>query len=138
MMRFTLQRHRCVSLLSLAEGAWQRLEDFFDVERRAEHDPLPSDTAALIVHAGMLDHLRPDDLPSAMRSVTVVGHRVPQDFLDTMEARSVLVTCPRVEQADDDGQAMEVCQDVMAAFGFGRMGARPRNVLNDVLLCDCC
>lgn len=33
---------------------------------------------------------------------------------------------------------MEVCHDVMAAFGFGRLGARPRNVVNDVLLCDCC
>lgn len=138
MMRLTLQRHRCVSLLTLAEGAWQCLEGFFDVERRTAAEPLPSDTAALIVHAGMLEHLCTDDLPSAMRSVTVVGHRVPQAFLNTMEARSVLVTCPRVELAEDDDQAMEVCQDVMAAFGFGRMGARPRNVLNDILLCDCC
>lgn len=138
MGRLTLRRHRCVSLLALAEGAWRRLNDFFDVEQCAATDPLPDDTAALIVHTCMLDRLACAELPAAMRSVTVVGHRVPQDFIDVMQARNVLVTCPRIEHPEQDEQAMEVCQDVMAAFGFGRLGARPRNVLNDMLLCDCC
>lgn len=63
---------------------------------------------------------------------------VSADFLDHMCARRVLVTCPGVDDAACEDQAMEVCHDVMAAFGFGRLGARPRNVVNDVLLCDCC
>jgi hypothetical protein len=55
-----------------------------------------------------------------------------------MKAKRVLVTWPRVAGAEDEQEAMEICHDVMAAFGFGRMGSRPRNVVNDVLLCDCC
>jgi len=134
----SLQRHRCVSLLPLAECARRRLDDFFEVEQRPSHAPLPADTAALIAHSTMLPQLSRNTFPATMRSVTVVGHRVPQDFLDAMQEHNVLVTCPRMEDASQDSHAMEICLDVMAAFGFGRLGSRPRNVLNEVLLCNCC
>ena len=71
--------------------------------------------------------------------MTVVGSdAVPPQFVEQMKAKRVLVTWPRVAGAEDEREAMEICHDVMAAFGFGRMGSRPRNVVNDVLLCDCC
>jgi len=135
---FTLQRHRCISLLPLAPLAWQRLEDFFTVEKYPVSEPLPADTAALIAHSQMLEQVSTHPIPAQMRSVTVVGHRVPQAFLDTMQDRNILVTCPRRQDACNEQDAMEICLDVLAAFGFGRLGSRPRNVLNDVLLCDCC
>lgn len=138
MMRLSLSRHRCVSLLPLAAGAVRRLDDFFAVDCLDADECLPADTAALIVRSCMLAGLRQNGLPASVRSVTVVGGAVSADFLDHMCARRVLVTCPGVDDAACEDHAMEVCHDVMAAFGFGRLGARPRNVVNDVLLCDCC
>ncbi len=138
MMRLALQRHRCVSLLPLAPKARQRLDDFFALECRRAEDGLPADTAALIVRSCTLAGMPPERVPAGVQSVTVVGHKVPEAFLAGMRQRRILVTWPNVADAQDDSQAMEVCHDVMAAFGFGRMGARPRNVINDELLCDCC
>ena len=138
MMRLSLQRHRCVSLLPLAHTAHQRLDDFFSVEYCSHADELPADTAALIVGGDTLPSLRAG-LPARIQSVTVVGSdAVPAQFVEEMKAKHVLVTWPRVAGAEDEHEAMEICHDVMAAFGFGRMGSRPRNVVNDVLLCDCC
>lgn len=138
MMRLSLQRHRCVSLLPLAHMAHQRLDDFFSVEYCERADELPADTAALIIGGDTLSSLR-TGLPARIQSVTVVGSdSVPPQFVEQMKARRVLVTWPQVAGAEDEQEAMEICHDVMAAFGFGRMGSRPRNVVNDVLLCDCC
>lgn len=137
-MRLSLQRHRCVSLLPLAHTAHQRLDDFFAVEYCDRADELPADTAALIVGGESLASLQMG-LLGRIQSVTVVGsHAVPPQFVEQMKAKRVLVTWPRVAGAEDEREAMEICHDVMAAFGFGRMGSRPRNVVNDVLLCDCC
>ncbi len=137
-MRLSLQRHRCVSLLPLAYTAHQRLDDFFSVEYCNPADELPPDTAALIVGGASLASLQVG-LPARIQSVTVVGSdAVPPQFVEQMKAKRVLVTWPRVAGAEDEREAMEICHDVMAAFGFGRMGSRPRNVVNDVLLCDCC
>lgn len=137
-MRLSLQRHRCVSLLPLAHSAHQRLDDFFSVEYCSHADELPADTAALIVGGDTLPSLQAG-LPARIQSVTVVGSdAVPPQFVEQMRAKHVLVTWPRVAGAEDEHEAMEICHDVMAAFGFGRMGSRPRNVVNDILLCDCC
>ncbi|BEG75974.1 hypothetical protein [Achromobacter xylosoxidans] len=137
-MRLSLQRHRCVSLLPLARTAHRRLDDFFAVQYCSHADELPADTAALIVGGDILSSLQ-GGLPARIQSVTVVGSEsVPSQFVEQMKARRVLVTWPRVAGAEDEQEAMEICHDVMAAFGFGRMGSRPRNVVNDVLLCDCC
>ena len=38
--------------------------------------------------------------------------------------------------ADQDDLA--AAESLIAAFGFGRMGGRPPNLLNPELLCDCC
>ncbi|AZY49248.1 hypothetical protein [Bordetella avium] len=138
MIGLALQRHRCVSLLPLAAAAHERLDDFFAVECRAADECLPDDTAALIVSSGILTGLCHGRVPVGVQSVTVVGDSVPAAFLDDMRRRRVLVTWPKVSDVEDEAQAMEVCQDVLAAFGFGRLGARPRNVINDELLCDCC
>lgn len=101
-------------------------------------DELPADTAAVIIGGDTLSSLR-TGLPARIQSVTVVGSdSVPPQFVEQMKARRVLVTWPQVAGAEDEQEAMEICHDVMAAFGFGRMGSRPRNVVNDVLLCDCC
>lgn len=136
-MRLSLQRHRCVSLLPLAHAAHRRLDDFFSVEYCSHADELPVDTAALIIAGDALASLQAA-LPARIHSVTVVGKSVPPQFVEQMKAKRVLVTWPQVAGAEDEHEAMEICHDVMAAFGFGRMGARPRNVVNDVLLCDCC
>ena len=137
MMRLSLSRHRCVSLLPLAAGAVRRLDDFFAVDCLDADERLPADTAALIVRSCMLAGLRQNGLPASVRSVTVVGGGVgglPGPYVRAARAGHL----PGVDDAASEDQAMEVCHDVMAAFGFGRLGARPRNVVNDVLLCDCC
>ena len=137
MMRLSLSRHRCVSLLPLAAGAVRRLDDFFAVDCLDADECLPADTAALIVRSCMLAGLRQNGLPASVRSVTVVGERCRRTSW-TICARGACWSPARVDDAACEDQAMEVCHDVMAAFGFGRLGARPRNVVNDVLLCDCC
>lgn len=75
MMRLSLSRHRCVSLLPLAAGAVRRLDDFFAVDCLDADECLPADTAALIVRSCMLAGLRQNGLPASVRSVTVVGER---------------------------------------------------------------
>ena len=133
MMRLSLSRHRCVSLLPLAAGAVRRLDDFFAVDCLDADECLPADTAALIVRSCMLAGLRQNGLPASVRSVTVVGERCRRT---SWTARGACWS-PRGGRRRLRDQAMEVCHDVMAVR-LRRLGARPRNVVNDVLLCDCC
>ena len=136
MMRLSLSRHRCVSLLPLAAGAVQAgrfLRRGLPGRRRV---PAGGHGGAdrPLMHAGRTAPERP-----AGQRALGDGRRgaVSADFLDHMCARRVLVTCPGVDDAACEDQAMEVCHDVMAASASAGW-ARPRNVVNDVLLCDCC
>jgi hypothetical protein len=33
---------------------------------------------------------------------------------------------------------MRAVENLLAAFGFGRLGGRPPDLLNSEMLCDCC
>ena len=61
MMRLSLSRHRCVSLLPLAAGAVRRLDDFFAVDCLDADECLPADGGAdrPLMHAGRTAPERP-------------------------------------------------------------------------------
>ncbi|QHE91607.1 hypothetical protein [Pandoraea fibrosis] len=133
-----LRRHRVVVTQPLDEAAIERLDRFFDV---AMCDPaeamsrdvlsahLRSAAAALVGASDVIDAQMLAGL-DALQAVCCLTPSEPQMDIEAMTRAGV-----RAMSSPDIGRAVE---NLVAAFGFGRLGGRPPDLLNPELLCDCC
>jgi phosphoglycerate dehydrogenase-like enzyme len=131
-------RHRVVVTQPLDDAAIERLDRFFDVAlcshtgvmtREALSEQLRSAAAALVGECDVIDARMLDDL-DALQAVCCLCANEPHMDIAAMTRAGV-----RAMSSPDAGRAVE---NLVAAFGFGRLGGRPPDLLNPELLCDCC
>ncbi|ALS65121.2 hypothetical protein [Pandoraea apista] len=133
-----LRRHRVVVTQPLDEAAIERLDSFFDVSMCGQTEAMSRDTlsehlrsaaAALVGASDVIDAQMLAGL-DALQAVCCLTRSEPQMDIEAMTRAGV-----RAMSSPDVGRAVE---NLVAAFGFGRLGGRPPDLLNPELLCDCC
>ncbi|EON14055.1 MULTISPECIES: hypothetical protein [Pandoraea] len=133
-----LRRHRVVVTQPLDDAAIERLDRFFDVAlcshdgqmtRDALIEQLRPAAAALVGEGDIIDAQMLDGL-DVLQAVCCLTPSEPHMDIEAMTRAGV-----RAMSSPDAGRAVE---NLVAAFGFGRLGGHPPDLLNPELLCDCC
>lgn len=131
-----LGRHRLVVTQPLDDAEIDRLGRFFEVaicaqamSRAALSEQLRSAAAALVGETDVIDAQMLDGL-DALQAVCCLTPSEPHMDIAAMTRAGV-----RAMSSPDARRAVE---NLVAAFGFGRLGGRPPDLLNPELLCDCC
>jgi hypothetical protein len=144
-----LRRHPVLLCGHAYPGIVSRLEIFFDIE--VESDPLDRamlksrlrDKAALITGAsGAVDAELLAGLPY-LKAVCKMDANHDDIDLDACTRSGVMATnTPDLGVGDEARRqmAMIAVENLIAAFGFGRIGGHPQNLLNTELRCmlGCC
>lgn len=136
---FTLARHRVVCTRALSPDVHARLDRFFEVSLKELED---ADGGFLGASALLIDERLQVDaallarLP-LLRAVCSVGPAHRHLDLGTLtQARVIATNTPAL---DDEDAMRAAAENLIAAFGFGRLGGYPANLLNEDLACmSCC
>jgi lactate dehydrogenase-like 2-hydroxyacid dehydrogenase len=145
-------KHCVLITRPLSSEAMDRLGTFFEIISCEADDvatrdgflaQLQSKAAALIGPDERLDAEMIECLP-ALKAVCNLSAEF--DNLDLQALTKAGVHAMHVPGYEGDPHAsrptaqlaVEAAENVIAAFGFGRLGGRPPNLLNPELLCECC
>ncbi|MNV73085.1 Glyoxylate/hydroxypyruvate reductase B [compost metagenome] len=151
----SLGRHRVLVTRPVPEQVVERLDTYFEVELCDGERPLRREEllsrlrqkvgvmicATDAIDADMLRELR------SLKAVCAMTEACDQVDLLALTQAGVMVTnapknadarCPAHDVELEDSYAYVAAENLIAAFGFGRIGGRPANLLNPELLCDCC
>jgi lactate dehydrogenase-like 2-hydroxyacid dehydrogenase len=141
----TLARHKVVCTRALPPAVHARLDRFFEVSQAAFNWAGPhADTHAGFAGVSALlidDSLRVDaallaQLP-LLRAVCSVGPAHRHLDLGTLTRAGVIAT--NTPELADHEAMQAAAENLIAAFGFGRLGGYPANLLNQDLACmSCC
>lgn len=141
----TLARHRVVCTRALSPAVHDRLDRFFEVSRAELNLAGPhADThagfagvSALLIDEGLrVDAALLAQLP-LLRAVCSVGPAHRHLDLGTLTQAGVIAT--NTPELDDEEAMRVAAENLIAAFGFGRLGGFPSNLLNQDLACmSCC
>lgn len=131
----TLARHRVLATRVLSPEVHARLDRFFDVSDDALDDA--GGVSALLID----DRLQVDAALLArlplLRAVCSVGPAHRHLDLGTLTQAGVIAT--NTPALDDEEAMRAAAENLIAAFGFGRLGGYPANLLNQDLACmSCC
>ncbi|MES2536380.1 MAG: hypothetical protein V4632_10970 [Pseudomonadota bacterium] len=142
-------RHRVLITHPVAADVVEKLDRFFIVDHHTDAQELAPDElfARLKDKAGVLS-TQNDWIDAAMirqlRSLKVVSNMAEAyDNLDLEALTQAGIMATNAPGAADTEatpgiMANRAADNMIAAFGFGRIGGRPPNLLNPELLCDCC
>lgn len=161
----TLARHRVVCTRALPPAVHARLDRFFDVswvgvgtgdpqtdrhsasQIDAQTNPcvsadvaFPTDfsgVSALLIDESLCVDARLLARLPLLRAVCSVGPAHRHLDLDTLTQAGIIAT--NTPALEDDVAASVAAENLIAAFGFGRLGGYPANLLNQDLACmGCC
>lgn len=136
-------KHRVLVTRPVSAAALARLGQFFEVECCT-----PDSVATLDGFIAQLQH----------KAAAVIGHENTMDASVIARLSNLKAVCNLSAEFDNldlkaltkagihamntptgsDSANAQVAENLIAAFGFGRLGGRPPNLLNPELLCDCC
>ncbi|HWL30125.1 MAG TPA: hypothetical protein VNQ97_14585 [Burkholderiaceae bacterium] len=133
-----LGRHRVLVTRSVPQTVLDRLDSFFDVELHKDSRPLTPDALLerLRDKAGVLS-TEHDTIDAAMvaelkllKTVSNMAQRYDNlDIAALTRAGIMVANVPAASRA---------AENLVASFGFGRLGGKPADLVNPELLCDCC
>ncbi|AJP56957.1 hypothetical protein UC34_08030 [Pandoraea vervacti] len=128
-----MRRHRVVVTQPLCGAAIDRLDRFFEVTlctgAQDMSEQLRSAAAALVGERDVIDAQLLDGLDTLQAVCCLTSHEPRMDIAAMTRAGVRAMSSPDAERA---------VENLLAAFGFGRLGGRPPDLLNPELLCDCC
>jgi phosphoglycerate dehydrogenase-like enzyme len=132
----TLSRHRVLSTRPLPPAVHARLDRFFEVCGTAAEASDARVSALLIDERLRVDAALVARLP-LLRAVCSIGPAHRHLDLGTLTQAGVIAT--NTPALDDEAAAHAAAENLIAAFGFGRLGGYPANLLNEDLACmSCC
>lgn len=150
-----LGRHRILVARPIEQDIVDKLDRYFEVEQCPVEAPLTRDALRARLHekAGLLAtgaEAIDADVIAGLRSLKAICSMAENyDNLDIQaltQAGIMVTNAPATgrpghgRDSDDSrhARALTAADNLIAAFGFGRIGGRPANLLNPELLCDCC
>ncbi|QEI06296.1 hypothetical protein FXN63_10985 [Pigmentiphaga aceris] len=130
----TLARHRVVCTWALPPAVHARLDRFFDVS--CADTAFDGASALLIDERLCVDAELLSKLP-LLRAVCSVGPAHLHLNLGILTQAGVIAT--NTPALGEEEAAWAAAENLIAAFGFGRLGGYPSNLLNQDLACmGCC
>ena len=150
MLKFSvgLGRHRVLVTQPVSQAVLDRLDCFFEVDLYSDDRPLTRDALLdrLLEKAGVLatadDTIDAAMIPQLRSLKAVCSTSTRHDQLDVpalTQAGVMVTTSPtHLNLADKETAALRAAENLIAAFGFGRIGGKPADLVNPELLCDCC
>jgi len=147
-LNLKLGRHPILITHEVPADVLERLDRFFEIELYEGKAPPPRDKLLTRLHekAGVIttdrDTIDQDMIP-ALRSLKVVCNMAEHcDNLDVpaLTHAGIMVTTAPVPPGESvrEARARRAAENLIAAFGFGRMGGKPADLVNPELLCNCC
>lgn len=143
-----LSRHRVLVTRCVEQDVLEKLDRFFEVEHYQHARPLTRDEllARLKEKAGVLatgnDTIDAEMIAQLRSLKAVCTMAVSCENLDmhALTQAGIMVTNAPADGGGDTAhaKALRAADNLIAAFGFGRIGGKPANLLNPELLCDCC
>ena len=150
-----LGRHRILVARPIEQDIVDKLDRYFEVEQCPIEAPLTREALRARLHekAGLLAtgaEAIDADVSAGLRTLKAIcsmsEHCDNLDLPALTQAGIMVTNAPaqaRPEWAHDNAdsrhaRALTAADNLIAAFGFGRIGGRPANLLNPELLCDCC
>jgi len=152
----TLARHRVVCTRPLPPAVHARLDRFFevscaeldlidaceegdDIHQGLQVDPCAdfAGVSALLIDEGLRVDARLLARLPLLRAICSVGPAHRHLDLGSLTQAGIIAT--NTPALDDDAAAGVAAENLIAAFGFGRLGGYPANLLNQDLACmGCC
>ena len=149
----TLARHRVVCTRALPPAVHARLDRFFDISCAeidtgsngddihpgSQVDPCAdfAGVSALLIDESLRVDARLLARLPLLRAICSVGPAHRHLDLGTLTQAGIIAT--NTPALDDDVAAGVAAENLIAAFGFGRLGGYPANLLNQDLACmGCC
>lgn len=150
----SLGRHHVLVTRPVPAAVMERLDTYFEVDLCDDGKPLEKvellarlrqKVGVMISDADAIDAEMLRELRS-LKAVCAMTERYDQVDLAAMTQAGVMVTnvpaIKKIGTAQDSesitDDASIAAENLIAAFGFGRIAGRPANLLNPELLCDCC